>query len=292
MATATGRAGIVVGVDGSSASKLAVQWATRDALLHDDALTLVHVLLPPVVMTRPPVPTEFQEWQEAQGRVALAEATEIARAQAHGAELQLDTVTATGALVTCLTDLSKDARFVVVGSHGHDPLRPMLGSVSSGLTQHAHCPVAVVHDDDPLLPLPAFAPVVVGIDGSQIAEAATAIAFDEASRRGVELVAVHACVDWGGWCNAEVDWPSAEPAGRALLAQRLSRWQQDHPEVTVRPVVVPDHAAVHLLEEAKHAQLVVVGSHGRGGFAEMLLGSVSSAVVQTARIPVVVVREP
>ena len=88
---------------------------------------------------------------------------------------------------------------IVVGCRGRGALaRVLLGSVSTGLVHHAHCPVAVIHDEDPLMPHPAQAPVLVGIDGSPASELAAAIAFDEASRRGVELVALHA------WSDVEV----------------------------------------------------------------------------------------
>ena len=100
--------------------------------------------------------------------------------------------------------------------------RRLLGSVSSGLLHHAHCPVAVIHDEDPLMPTPAVAPVVVGIDGSPASEAATALAFDEASRRGVELVAVHTLERLRG---RRVAW----------LAERLAGWQQRYPDVGFGP---------------------------------------------------------
>ena len=119
---------------------------------------------------------------------------------------------------------------IVVGCRGLGAIgRRLLGSVSWGLVHHAHCPVAVIHDEDPLMPTPAMAPVVVGIDGSPASEAATAIAFEEASRRGVELVAVHA---WSDFAVAELPghrlvgreeskpkrhWPSGWPDGRSAI---------------------------------------------------------------------------
>ena len=199
----------------------------------------------------------------------------------------------TGPPVPTLVDLSKDAEMLVVGSRGRGAMaRLLLGSVSTGLVHHAHCPVAVIHDQDPLMPHPSQAPVLVGIDGSPASESATAIAFDEASWRGVELVALHA------WSDTEVfEFPglnraAIKSAAEEILAERLAGWQERYPDVTVRRVVVCDRPARQLVEQSTSAQLVVVGSHGRGGFTGMLLGSVSTAVVQTARIPVIVARLP
>jgi nucleotide-binding universal stress UspA family protein len=293
MTTTATHHGIVVGVDGSSSSKAAVAWAARDAGLRKLPLTLVLVLLPPASMTWPevPLPPGFQHWQEADGRKVIRDATAIAHEASGPDTIEIDSEIVAGVPVASLADLSKDAQMVVVGRHGRGLLQHLLGSVSSGLTHHARCPVAVIHDEEPLQPDAAFAPVVVGVDGSPVSESATALAFDEASRRGVELVAVHACVDWGGWGYPSMDWPAVEPAGQELLAERLSGWQEHYPDVTIRRVVVANGAAARLVEESKRAQLVVVGSHGRGGFAGMLLGSVSSAVVQAVRTPVIVIRD-
>jgi nucleotide-binding universal stress UspA family protein len=290
MTSPTTHHGIIVGVDGSSSAKDALQWAAPEAARHNVPLTLIHVLPSPVVMTWPdlPLPPSFMEWPREQGRTIIRDAIAVAEAAA-GQAIQIDSDMVTGPAVAALADLSKEAQMVVVGCHGHGRLHQMLGSVSAGLIHHAHCPVVVVHDDDSLIPDPDFASVVVGIDGSPASESATAIAFDEASRRGVSLVALHACSDWSGGERPDI-WPAVEQRGHEVLAERLAGWQERYPDVVVERVVVVDNAAEHLVESSKRAQLVVVGSHGRGGFAGMLLGSVSSAVAQSVRIPVIVAR--
>jgi nucleotide-binding universal stress UspA family protein len=100
------------------------------------------------------------------------------------------------------------------------------------------------------------------------------------------LVAVHT---WGDQradpiFGALLDWE------RQVLAERLAGWAEKYPDVTVRRVVTRDAPANRLLAQAQQAQLVVVGSHGRGGFAGLVLGSVSHALLYHAPCPVAVVR--
>ncbi|MCV7229585.1 universal stress protein [Mycolicibacterium komossense] len=291
MVSATMHHGIIVGIDGSSAAADAVQWAAHEAAMHNVPLTLIHVLPSPVVMTWPdlPLPAAFMEWPREEGRIIVRNAVALAEAAAER-PIHIKSDMVAGPAVAALADLSKEAQMVVVGCRGRGRLHQLLGSVSAGLIHHGHCPVVVVHDDDPLIPDPDFASVVVGIDGSPASESATAIAFDEASRRGVQVVAIHACSDWGGGDHPGIDWPLVEQRGYEVLAERLAGWQERYPDVSVHRVVVADNAAEHLVARSKRAQLIVVGSHGRGGFAGMLLGSVSSAVAQTVRIPVIVAR--
>jgi nucleotide-binding universal stress UspA family protein len=195
--------------------------------------------------------------------------------------------------VAALVDLSETADLIVVGCRGRGGLPGrLLGSVSSALIHHAHCPVAVIHDEDPLMPHPADAPVLVGIDGSPASELATAIAFDEASRRNVGLVALHAWSDARLGDFPEVDWPTIEPAEDEVLAERLAGWRERYPDVDVRRLLVCDEPARQLVTYSEGAQLTVVGSRGRGGFEGLLLGSVSAAVAQAARMPVIVARPP
>jgi nucleotide-binding universal stress UspA family protein len=194
MSTSATHRGIVVGVDGSPAATVAVDWAASDAALRNVPLTLVHVLTPPTVMTsvprtattwpEVPLPSGFKQWQQIQGRRILRDAFETVEDRAQAARpSSVNTELLNGNSVPTLVGLSKEAEMIVVGCRGRGALRRrLLGSVSSGLVHHAHCPVAVIHDwghlplagEDPLMPHPARAPVVVGIDGSPASESATA----------------------------------------------------------------------------------------------------------------------
>jgi len=134
--------------------------------------------------------------------------------------------------------------------------------------------------------------VLLGIDGSPASEAATAWAFEEASRRGVGLIALHAWSDVGVFPIFGMDWRQYQGQGEEVLAERLAGWQERYPDVHVTRRLVCDTPAYWLLQESHSAELVVVGSHGRGGFGRMRLGSVSTALAQSATVPVVVVRTP
>ena len=287
--------GVLVGVDGSSASDAAVAWATRDAAMHNVPLTLVHVVIPVVSTVAPwpeiPVGSEFFKEQDEEAVRVLTRARKTVADSSHGAAPQkVHSVVLHGGAVGTLVDLSKDADMVVVGSRGRDAFdRALLGSVSTGLVHHAYCPVAVIHDDAP--PVPADAPVLAGIDGSPASLAATKIAFDEASRRGVGLVALHA---WRDVTMIELPGLNVEELdaqAHLALSERLAGFSELYPDVAVERVVVCDHPARQVIEHAKRAQLVVVGSHGRGGFAGMLLGSVSTAVVHAVRSPTIIARQ-
>lgn len=234
---------------------------------------------------------DLQQQQEDEGRQLIADAIEIIHTEVgEGVAVTSDMRYSPPALT--LVDLSHEATMVVVGCRGHGAAgRALLGSVSTGLVHHAHCPVAVIHDDARASTRPSTRPVLVGIDGSPASELATAIAFDEASWRGVDLVAVHAWTDAHMLPIADKQWLALRSRAEETLAERLAGYQERYPDVIVQRLIAWDQPARQLVEQSESAQLLVVGSHGRGGFAGMLLGSVSAAVVHSARTPVIVARQ-
>jgi nucleotide-binding universal stress UspA family protein len=284
--------GILVCIDGSAASDAAVAWATHEAIMRRLPITLMHAVAPVVVGW--PVGqlyTAMPDWQKETAQHALGQARKtISANQSESEPPEIRTNMVYSSIVSALIEASKDAWIIVVGSQGLGALgHLLLGSVTSALLHHAHCPVAVIHTGEEAV-ADSRAPVLVGIDGSPASEAAIALAFDEASRRGVELVALHAWSDVGVFPMLGMDWRDSEAKGQEILAERLAGWQERYPDVHVKRLIFCDKPSRWLVQESKRAQLVVLGSHGRGGFTGMLLGSVSSHVAHLATVPVVVVR--
>jgi nucleotide-binding universal stress UspA family protein len=253
-------------------------------------LTLVH-MFKAFVPTFPQIPTPsgVAVWQEDDGHKVLEQAVKIAEdAVPRGQKISIASEVKCAPPVPTLVDLSEEADMIVVGCSGRGAVaRVLLGSVSSGMVRSAKCPVAVIRAEAPYLLHADRAPVLVGIDCSPASELALALAFDEASRRGVELTALHAWSDVAVYQLPWLDWRSE---AERSLAEYLAGWQQRYPDVTVNRVIALDHPGRALSEESESAQLVVVGSHGRGGLTGMLLGSVSNAVVHAVRTPVIVAR--
>jgi nucleotide-binding universal stress UspA family protein len=293
MTASVTRLGIVAAADGSPASNAAVCWAAREAAMRNVPLTVVHAVNT-AVATWPPVPypETLGVWLEAEGRKVIADAVKVAEeAVRANRKVTINSEVVYSSPVSTLVEMSSEAEMLVVGSSGRGLLaRGVLGSVSSSAVRHAHCPVAVIRDEDPLMPYPQRAPVLLGIDGSSASELATAIAFDEASRRGVDLIALHAWSDVTVFELPGLDWSAVEAEAERCLAERLAGWRERYPDVTVHRVVVCDRPAGQLAERSETAQLTVVGSHGRGGLTGMLLGSVSNAVLHSVRMPVIVAR--
>ena len=283
---------LVVGVDGSAASDAAVRWAVREATMRRLPIELLNVVAPSLTSSTMAPNDTITKGQEDQAREIFGRSRRIVDELSAANPPHVYCQLAYAAVVPALVDASKRAQMIVVGRRGPEAFgRHMLGSVSSGLLHQAHSPVAVVHD--PSLAeheIRDGAPILVGIDGSPASEGATALAFDEASYRGVPLIALHAWSDVGVFPILGMDWKVYRDQGDEVLGERLAGWQERYPGVQVHRRLVCDVPARWLIDESKNAQLVVVGSRGRGGYAGLQLGSVSSAVVQSADVPVIVVR--
>lgn len=277
---------VVVGVDGSAASLAAVGWAARTAARHGNPLNLVYAVGAPLDFGPGLGVVAFDNQAlRADGEAVCASAAKIAREAA--ADLEITTIVVDPDPAPTLIERSRTARMVVVGTHGRSAIgRGLLGSVSTSLARHAHCPVAVIpqrygeHGECP------DAPVVVGVDGSSRSAEAVDIAFDEASRRGAGLVAVTTWSEFFRYLSR----PELQEQARAAQAETLAGHIERYPDVAVTRVVVEDRPARRLLHESENAQLVVVGSHGGGGFAGMSLGSTGQAVLHGVSVPLIIAR--
>lgn len=287
--------GIVVGIDGSEHALRAVRWGAAEAARRRASLVLLHALgYPRHYAGAWPPSHELRAKLTERGEAALAAAREVAvEAGAARVETRLVKDNPPEALI----EASRTAGMLALGVSGHDGFLVGLaiGSTAVQVTAHAHSPVVVVRGQDDFPPSP-LAPVVVGIDGSPLSEAALGFAFEEADQREAPLLAVHAWYD----TEAIVDVIDVARFGTAMtaaeieqvvLAERIAGWSEKYPDVQVRRVVKRDKPRRTLLELSESAQLIVVGSRGRGGFAGLLLGSTSQALVHHAGCPVMVVRQ-
>ncbi|MGW4409783.1 universal stress protein [Nonomuraea sp. NPDC004702] len=270
---------IVVGVDGSVPATGAVEWAAADARRRGLDLRLVHV-----------GPQWLHEANAEHCARLLAEAADRARALA--GDVKVTTELLSGNVAGELIRESATARGVVLGSRGLGGFAGMtVGSVSLAVAGHASGPVVVVR-------APAAAPaehgrVVVGYDGSQDAQAAMEYAVEQARARGARLHVVSAWQmpvfsPYAVTYNSLIEDLMREETGAAR--ERVVPWREANPDLVVTDEQPCAHPVTALMQAAGSADLVVVGSRGRGGFASAVLGSVSHGVLHHVTCPVAVVR--
>ncbi len=289
MSTRTG-APVVVGVDGSASALRAVEYAATEAALRHRPLLTVHAY------TGPPADLVFSSdpGASADATRRRGAAENLRDAVWHAArvapEVNCVTRTVAGDPAAVLLEVSDQAELMVLGARGTGGFAGMrAGSVAAHTALHASCPVVLVRGTAP------DGPVVVGVDGSPGSAAALEFAADEADRRGTELVALHA---WTTASTTELNdslpmsyesWDSLEEH-RRVLAEALAGVAGRHPDLPVRREIRHGIARQLLTTLSNDAQLVVVGSRGHGGFAGLMLGSVSQHLIYRAACPVAVVR--
>jgi nucleotide-binding universal stress UspA family protein len=285
------RDAIVVGVDSSTDSDLALDWALNLARHTHQPVHAVHVQpFPPVTVTQ----DERGGHRWAESSRGIVTAAILRGRQMHGVPMSgqsLEDVESDPG--EALVELCRGASMLVVGARGHGAVVGLLaGSVSQYAARHATCPVVAVrpaHDRDAQR-------VVVGVDYTPEADEAIGFAFQLASDLRAELTAIHT-------------WPAASLHGAGTkvlpmpadvgtevhdqhqaLADELAVWQQKFPTVPVTVEAVPGHAGSVLVDASEHAGIIVVGSRQHHSVTGVLLSSVSEKVLHHARCPVVIAR--
>jgi len=279
---------IVVGIDGSEHARHALKWAADEANRRHALLKIVFAR----IEEPGHVPTWYQPGSsdcspaeavidDAYGLVATRHPSVVARAE---------TVEWPPAMV--LTTASRSADLVVVGARGHGGFDELLlGSVSDQCVQYAHCPVVVVHADPDALPLRAAEPrIVVGIDGSLGSSRALKWALEEAQLRSASVEVVYA---WqyppiGGFVLGPVN--GYEVAAEEIVHAATGYASHHCPDVPFISLMRFEAAVPALLDASRHAELLVIGSKGHGGFQHALLGSVAHQCARHATCAVVVAR--
>jgi nucleotide-binding universal stress UspA family protein len=286
----SGRRAVLVGIDGSDAAQRAAGWAVDEARRRGAGIRLLAAFpwTRDHVVGNPALGEAERDRLLRRAHALLARTTEALARSAP--EIQVDSEVVIGFPIGSLAQAAHDADLLVLGDRGLGGVRGLLlGSVSATLAAGATCPVVVVRGSAEADP--ATAPVIVGVDGSPVSEAAVEFAFEAASARGVPLVAVHTWLDTvfePGFAPI-VDWQALAAQESGILAERLAGWAEKYPDVAVERVVVRDGPAHALVERSAGAQLLVVGSRGRGNLAALLLGSVSHGVLHRSECPVAVV---
>lgn len=284
--------GIVVGVSPSAAGAAALDWALEQAALRCVPLTAVRAWDIPsygpyysvgtALRTTSP---DFEVTELQIARDALSEARERVPA---AASVEATAIATRGRPPEVLVAAARDADLLVVGTRGVGALTRVvhLGSVSSSVLHHAVGPVAVVPERRPA---PSQPRIVVGVDDSPRSARALEWAVQQARLSSAVLVPVGVRGQERRKDEAALAELDAAERRRLVAAAEQAGAGEDA-GVQVEPEVRSGHAAHELIAAAEGAELLVVGTRGRGGFATLLLGSTTHQVAGHVGCPVVVVR--
>lgn len=286
---------VVAALDGSHRDEAVIDWAAAEATALSAPLHLVHAvdLGTPLsaygeLLTSP----EIVDRVEQESTTVVTEAR--ARVGSAHPDLSVSTALPTGSPSGALMAAASNARVLVVGSARKNRAeRVVLGTTSMSVVAHAPCPVVLVPEG---AATKGDGRVVVGIDGSDNSKLAFRHALEAAAVRGHSVTTV---TSW----NVEVEhgvvvtepgtpeWEAVDARYRAMAERTIAADRPSHPQIEVTVEVRHGRAADSLVEVAEGADLLLVGSRGRGGFRGMLLGSVSQRVLALATCPVAVLHQ-
>ncbi|GAA2355138.1 universal stress protein [Nonomuraea africana] len=278
---------ILVGTDGSEAARAAVEWAADDARRTGASLRVVHAVdrWPYQIAGFPPVEGPDTVTRNSEKVLEMA----VVWARARWPDVEVATEIIDGPPAAVLREQGRDAAEIVVGSRGLGGFAgALLGSVSMHVAGHARCPVVVVRPGQ----VEVHGEIVVGVDESRECEPALAYAFEQARLRDCLLRVLYA------WRTPRLAFATeslaytdqARAAHRKLLIDRIAAFETSYPQVTAVEQIRHAHPVDALTDASATADLVVVGSHGRGAMTSAVLGSVSRGVLHHARCAVAVVR--
>lgn len=243
---------IVVGVDGSAESRLALRWALEEAKSRRAPLHVVRV-----VSQLPPFTIENQEVLDA----------DLAYVCAQPGEDALRGSLLVGVPAEVLVEEAQNGQLLVVGARSRTTAgAALIGSVTSAVAAHAPCPVIAVRPGHPLARPPLD--VVVGVDGSDISDRAVAFAFEEAASRQLPLRVVHCWQhvdhpDPALW--DERDLPADRERRRVWVAESIAGHRSMYPDVLVSSAVIEGRPQDVLVDKSEHAQLLVVALAATAG---------------------------
>ncbi|WP_431933240.1 universal stress protein [Nonomuraea jabiensis] len=267
---------IVVGVDGSAPATAALEWAAADAQRRGLDLRIVHVC-------------EQQPRREGIEHCTRVLEAAADRARRLTSDVKVTTELLGGNVIEDLIAESESADSLVLGSRGFGGFAGMVvGSVGLAVAGHAVGPVVIVRAPSAV----RYDTVVVGHDGSGHSEAAMAYAVEQARARKARLQVVFAWQvpmfsPYAVTYNSLIEDAMRE-AMRAAR-ERVEPWRVRNPDVDISDEQRCARPVTALMEAARSADLVVVGSRGMGGLASALLSSVSHGVLHHVTCPVAIV---
>jgi len=285
---------VMVGVDGSAPSLNALDWAVAHAAKVGWRLHVVCAYALPTFAAAS-LDGGYATLDDAAIRDGAQAVLDEALERVAGSGVEVTSSLETGDPAGVLVEASRNVCLAVVGTRGKGGFAErILGTVSSALPAHAHCPTVVVpYKEGAELPIPVSR-IVVGVDGSVSAKGALKRAIEEAALWDAELTAISGIpIGTGtgllGWLPTSVDSETLLADCKAGLDVTIDRALAGRDDVTVRRHALDGTGAALLAEFSTAVDLVVVGTRGRGGFAGMLMGSTSQALLHHSACPVMVV---
>lgn len=277
---------IVVGVDGTDQSLLAVRYAVLEAQRQGCGLRLVHAA-PEIVPMAPSYPLLSVENVDRVSHRIVNEAKQLVH-DLTDAQVEVDTVIRSAARVRVLTEAAEDARMIVLGHRDRSILgRVFTSSTCTGVASRAHCPVVCV--PTAWTPGSPRSGVVVGVEGPEHSQDALAVAFAAAAGRQCRLTVLHAWKlpsQYDEMVASRVGVEQWMAAAGAMLETLLVDWREAYPEVEVEIDVRHQCTAPALVGATEGADLLVLGRRGRGAPLGFHLGSTARTLIRESRCPV------